>query len=74
MNIARIQSKHSLNATTSTFIFKVEGESQGVKTFYQDLSMVGKHFLVTAIGTHVSAKRQYTICNCMKPQVYNAYV
>lgn len=46
---------------------------EGVKKYYSDLSFIGKHFLVgLEMNTHL--KRHYTICNCMKREVYEEYL
>jgi len=45
-----IQEKTEVNSLTTTFNFqlekKVSGDGKIAQTFYQDISMIGKHFLV----------------------------
>lgn len=57
-----------VNFTAKTFTFKSKsGEVvPNWKGFYPDLSMLGRHFLVSSqVKNHV-VSRQYTIANAMK--------
>jgi len=41
--------------------------------YYSDISMIGKHFLVRSLASP-RIKRQYTVTNCMKEEVYQEYL
>mmetsp|Transcript_29444 Transcript_29444/g.28590 ORF Transcript_29444/g.28590 Transcript_29444/m.28590 type:complete len:85 (-) Transcript_29444:818-1072(-) len=45
-----IKEKADVNSLTTTFNFQLEGkvggDGKGPQTFYKDISMIGKHFLV----------------------------
>lgn len=44
-----------------------------VKRYYNDLSILGKHYLVRSLG-NARIFRHYTIANCMVPDVYQELV
>ena len=69
----RVRNRFPINSTTSTITFNCLTQGKGIKRYYSDISMIGKHFLVTA-ETNMNVKRHYTICNCMKSEVYNEYL
>jgi len=63
----KIFAKHTFTDTIATFTFKsVNGKNiRNYKGWYQDLSMVAKHFTVSSQALpHI--KRQYTICQTME--------
>lgn len=61
-----------------TKFFKLSSKDKSimpnVKSFYPGLDTLGKHFTVKWMQSHGRAKRHYTICNVMRPEVYNAVV
>lgn len=65
--IGKMYEKHEVNLTTSIVDFKIEGPNSGVKSFYRDLRMVSKHFLIKST-TKKHLNRTYTICNSMRPE------
>ena len=65
-----ISDKVQINDNTATFTFTtVEGKPiHNLKNWYNDPTMVGKHFLVYS-AAEPRIKRQYTICNSMRQDV-----
>jgi len=45
----------------------------GVQRYYSDISMIGRHFVVSN-SLFPDKLRQYTICNCMEKSVYQEYL
>ena len=43
----------------------------GLKKWYSDLDMIGRHFVVYS-ESHPEVKRHYTVCNTMLPDTLNA--
>ena len=78
------QTKASSSGTIHNYEFKydqAEAEEahliNNIKLFYPEVSMLGKHYLVQKVDKSrnlVGNARQYTVANCMRPQVYEAYV
>ena len=69
----KIFAKHELTSNIATFTFKTL-ESQKVRNFkgwYDDLSMVAKHFTVSS-REFPQIKRQYTICQTMEMHILKA--
>lgn len=62
--------KFDVNVDTKTYIFKSVDKKPvpNFKKWYSDPNMIGKHFLVNGVQD-VQAKRQYTICNSMRPDI-----
>ena len=58
---------------TKTFTFESESKREGLQTYYSDLSMMGKHFLVYH-PQKKNIKRHYTICNSLEPEMYSYYL
>ena len=45
------------------------------KGFYNGFNFMGKHFLVRDLqGGARGVTRHYTICNAMRPSIYEAYI
>ena len=42
------------------------------KPYFNDLSFLGKHYLVRDLEGGIA--RHYTICNAMRPELYNNYI
>ena len=66
---------HMLNRTTKVlYLQEATGKIvPNFKPFYPGLSMLGKHFLVRVL-TGTKPARHYTVCNVMRPKVYQALV
>ena len=69
----KITEKVPINSTTSTITFNALTQAKGIKRYYSDIDTIGKHFLVTQEQSQY-LKRHYTICNCMKKEVYEEYM
>lgn len=65
-----ITSKAPVNDTTSTFTFtSIDNEPvTNLKLWYNDPSMIGRHFLVYSVQAP-NVKRHYTICSTMQPAI-----
>lgn len=65
-----ITKKEPVNDTTSTFTFtSIDNEPvTNIKLWYNDPSMIGRHFLVYSVQTP-DIKRHYTICSTMQPAI-----
>ena len=65
-----------INSTTKTIVFEnVDGMTvYNWRNYQQDLSFIGKHFLIRNLDGGDKIARHYTICNTMQPEVYNAYI
>ena len=53
----------------------VEGDNDRVRNFkihYSNKEYLANHFLIRSLESNVA--RQYTICNTMHPELYNAYL
>ncbi|CDW75650.1 cytochrome b5-like heme steroid binding domain containing protein [Stylonychia lemnae] len=68
-----IQDQITAGEQTRTFVFQGNTIRQGLQTFYKDIQMIGKHFLVYNTR-NLKAKRHYTICNCLLPEAYSEYL
>ena len=65
-----------VNDTTKIIVFS-SADMRNVtnwKQYFRDLSFLGKHYLVRNLDNGASVARHYTICNAMRPDVYNAYI
>ena len=69
----KITEKAPINNTTSTITFSALTQARGIKRYYSDLSMIGKHFMINP-ESNLNLRRHYTICNCMKKEHYNEYL
>ena len=69
----KIHQRQEVNSTTSTIIFKTLTQPKGIKKHYRDIHMIGKHFLICG-EQNLNVKRHFTICNCMRKEVYNEYL
>ena len=66
----RISLKTTVNDSTSTFTFTHKDNKvvHNLKRWYSDVSMMGRHFLVSSMR-HPRIKRHYTICSSMRPEL-----
>lgn len=64
---------HQVNQYTSTIVFKAKDRIKGLRTYYSDLQMLGRHFLLKS-SHFPQLRRYYTICNCLIPVVYIEYM
>jgi hypothetical protein len=62
-----------ITSTTANIILKLDHPVEGVQSFYSDIGMISKHYLVTSRTQH-KVNRMYTICNCLRPDAYNFYL
>lgn len=69
---ARIVENKALNASTKTVI--LESQTAYFQKYYSQVSMIGKHFVLRSLDRHVDVKRQYTVSNCMRPEIYSQYI
>ena len=70
---AKISERHRVNDYTDTFIFKANRVIPGVKNYYRDLSMLGRHYKIESSDLK-GKPRYYTICNCLIPSIYQEYL
>lgn len=62
---ATIQKRHPVNSSVQTVTFATSSPVVGLKKFYSDINMIGKHFLVRSLNNkHIN--RHYTVANCME--------
>lgn len=66
----------NVNATTKTIVFETVNKQKVSqwRNYQDDLSFLGKHYLVWNIDGGAKVARHYTICNAMRPDVYSAYI
>ena len=71
----RISNKERITDSVFTFTFTQKKNStvNNLKLWYNDLSMVGRHFLVSS-KRFPKIKRHYTICSCMRPEILKALI
>jgi len=60
-----------INSIANLFKLKAGALQNNWKHWYEDLDMIGRHFLVYS-NEHITVKRQYTICNSIEPRLYKA--
>jgi len=62
-----------VNNTTNTFLFRLKSEQKvkGLKKWYGNVNMIGRHFVVSSDDA-LEEKRHYTICNTMQQTVLQA--
>lgn len=73
-NVDHAQS-YAVTANTKSFIFKSKEVVAGIKSYYPDLGMLGKHFLLCDSTFRHKTKiihRHYTIANCMRKDFFEA--
>jgi len=73
-NVDHSQS-YAVTSNTKSFIFKTSRVVDGIKSYYPDLGMLGKHFLLCDNSFRHKNKivhRHYTIANCMRKDFYEA--
>ena len=58
---------------TAAFTFKADKRMTGIKRFYSDIQMIGKHFLIYN-ERKPRVKRQFTICNALEDVQYKRYL
>jgi len=70
---AYVTERIEANETDFTFCFQTVDKRvhPGFRHWYDDLSMMGKHYLVSS-DAHPDVKRHYTICNCLQPKMKEA--
>ena len=72
-----------INKSTKSFVFKCqEVYKQDVKTYYPDISTIGKHYTFVSLGQDGKTpvrehkfrvlRRHYTIANCMRKDFYES--
>jgi hypothetical protein len=62
--VATITAKEGINDSVSSLTFSLKEAVPGILTYYKDISMIGKHFLVRHLK-NPSIKRHYTLSNSM---------
>lgn len=77
--VCRVREDLSVEVNPRTKVIVLENIDEGVKvpnfkTFYKDLEFLTKHFLIRSLDGSNSVARHYTICNAMRPDIYDAYV
>ena len=55
-----------------TVTFEATSKQPGLQKHYNDINMIGCHFLVQSDDS--DKKRHYTVCNCMRNEVYSDYM
>eukprot|EP00347_Sterkiella_histriomuscorum_P018114 403346733 len=70
---AQIVERTKVNEVTQTIRFQAAQPIEGLKQYYKDLSMMGKHFLVRSMKNR-SVRRHYTVSNCMQKEAYQMYL
>jgi len=71
---AGIIEKTDIVADTKAFTFECTDKAREVwSLFYQDIQMIGRHFLLTNTRVH-SVQRQYTVCSSMRKPVHDGVV
>jgi len=69
----RIAAQHEINNTTTCFTLRAEGPEQKFRLpASNDIGAIGRHFLIRSMS-QPTAKRHYTVCTCMKPDIYQEY-
>eukprot|EP00347_Sterkiella_histriomuscorum_P007376 403349177 len=58
---------------TFTYTFQMKFQVSQVQKYYEDLNMIGKHFLINEMF-EPRVKRHYTICNVMESETYRQYI
>lgn len=62
---------HEIRKDVKCYFFKTDQPQEAWRKFYPGLSQLGRHFTVKNRTDYIMT-RQYTICNCMHPDVYQA--
>lgn len=68
---------YAVTSNTNSFVFKFKATVAGIKSFYSDLGMLGKHFLLcdkTFREDNKIIHRHYTIANCMRKEFYETII
>lgn len=68
-----VTERHKVNDYTDTFMLRTEKPVEGVKQFYRDLTMLGRHYKIVNDDLK-EVVRYYTICNCLIPHIYQEYL
>ena len=65
-----------VSPSTKTIVFEnISGEPVASwKSYYDGFDYYAKHFLIRSLEGHKSVFRHYTICNAMRPGVYQGYI
>lgn len=70
----RIASTSEINGNVTCFSLKAEGPEVNFKLpASYDINAIGRHFLIRSFSMPTK-KRQYTVCTCMKQDIYSEYV
>jgi hypothetical protein len=69
----KILERHEVNSFVQTLTFRANNVQPGMRTYYANISEIGKHYLVRRIQ-EPKVNRHYTISNCMRKQLYNEYL
>jgi len=69
----RVVNRMKVNEFTETIIFRCDKKIPGLRLFHADLNMLGKHYTVRKMS-HQHLKRNYTLSNCMRADVYDEYL
>lgn len=77
--VCRVREDLSQEVNPRTKVIVLENINEGArvpnfKTFYKDLEYLTKHFLIRSLDGSDSVARHYTICNAMRPDIYDAYL
>jgi hypothetical protein len=63
------QSGLTQNTNTSTILLQSVDHQKHFQSYYSDLRMIGKHFMIRSFA-NINVTRHYTICNVMEPKFY----
>lgn len=77
--VCRVREDLSEEVNPRTKVIVLENIEAGAKVpnfkaFYKDLEYLTKHFLIRSLDGSDSVARHYTICNAMRPDIYDAYL
>ena len=77
--VCRVRRDLSVTVNPRTDVVTLENVNEetvpNFKAYYENLTYLTKHFLIRSLeGPRNSVARHYTICNAMRPDVYNAYI
>ncbi|CDW87608.1 cytochrome b5-like heme steroid binding domain containing protein [Stylonychia lemnae] len=68
-----IYSSQLLGKHTKTFVFQGQELRSGMQKYYSNIGMIGRHFTLCS-SKQRTLKRQYYICNCLMPKIYEQYM
>lgn len=70
---ANLAARKEIVSNVFTVTFGMERRIPGVQSYYSDLDLIGRHYLVWSKDLK-DKKRQYTICNVLDTGVYKEYI